>query len=114
MDKAFMVSPLIGATANAAKPLSFSNNFLLELVERLPKGVQKSWQRKNRVLNRFGVQTFFREKVKSLSTSIKGRSLCFWPAFREISSGLSQSARDRLIMHSNHTIDGSVAKFSKV
>ena len=59
MDKAFMVSPLIGAIAIAAKPLSFLDNFLLELVDRLPKGVQKSWQRKNRELNRFGVQTLF-------------------------------------------------------
>ena len=37
MDKALMVSPLIGAIAIAAKPFNFSNNFLLVLVERLPQ-----------------------------------------------------------------------------
>ena len=36
MDKAFMVSSLLGATS-IAESLSFSKNFLLVLVERLPQ-----------------------------------------------------------------------------
>ena len=35
MDKAFMGSSLIGTISIAVKPQSFSNNFLLVLVERL-------------------------------------------------------------------------------
>ena len=37
MDKAFMVSPLMGATSIAVESSSFSKNFLLVLVERLPQ-----------------------------------------------------------------------------
>ena len=37
MDKAFMVSPIMGATSIAVESLIFSKNFLLVLVERLPQ-----------------------------------------------------------------------------
>ena len=37
MDKAFLVSSLMGAASIAVEPLSFSKNFLLVLVERLPQ-----------------------------------------------------------------------------
>ena len=76
-----MVSLLIGAIAIAAKPLSFSNNFLLVLVERLPKGVQKSWQRKNRELNRFGVQTF-KLKSEEFINFDKGKKPLFLACFQ--------------------------------
>jgi len=65
VNKAFMVSPPMGTTSIAVEPLSFSKNFLLVLVERLHKGVQKSWQRKNRGLPRFDIRTSFRDKLKS-------------------------------------------------
>ena len=114
MDKAFMVSPLIGAIAIAAKPFSFSNNFLLLLVGDSHKGVQKSWQRKNRGLPRLGIRTSFRDISEELINFDKGKSLCFWPVFRKISSGLSDPERDRLVTHTNNSIDGSEPKPSKV
>ena len=83
MNKAFMVSPPMGATSIAVEPLSFSKNFLLVLVERPHKGVQKSWQRKNRGLPRFGIRTSFRDKSEELINFDKGRKPLFLACFQE-------------------------------
>ena len=114
MNKAFMVSPPMGATSITVEPLSFSKNFLLVLVERPHKGVQKSWQRKNRGQPRLGIRTSFWDKSEELINFDKGKSLCFWLVFRKISSGLSDPERDRLVTHTNNSIDGSEPKPSKV
>ena len=114
MNKAFMVSPPMGTTPIAVEPLSFSKIFLLVLVERPHKGVQKSWQSKNRGLPRFDIRTSFRDKSEELINFDKGRKPLFLACFRKISSVLSYRARDRLVTHSNHSIDGSEPKPSKV
>ena len=83
MNKAFMVSPPMGTTSIAVEPLSFSKNFLLVLVERPHKGVQKSWQRKNRGLPRFDIRTYFRDKSEELINFDKGRKPLFLACFQE-------------------------------
>ena len=83
MNKAFMVSPPMGTTSIAVEPLSFSKNFLLVLVERPHKGVQKSWQRKNGGLPRFDIRTSFRDKSEELINFDKGRKPLFLACFQE-------------------------------
>ena len=83
MNKAFMVSPPMGTTPIAVEPLSFSKIFLLVLVERPHKGVQKSWQSKNRGLPRFDIRTSFRDKSEELINFDKGRKPLFLACFQE-------------------------------
>ena len=59
MDKAFMVSPLISAVATAVKPLSFSKNFLLVLVERLPQGFPEILAKEESRATQIGHSGFF-------------------------------------------------------
>ena len=59
MDKAFTVSPLIGTIAIALKPLSFSNNFLLVLVERLPQGFPEILAKEESRATQIGHSDFF-------------------------------------------------------
>ena len=58
MDKAFMVSSLMGATS-IAEPLSFSKNFLLVLVERLPQGFPEILAKEESRATQIGHSDFF-------------------------------------------------------
>ncbi len=59
MDKAFMVSPLMGATSIAVESLSFSKNFLLVLVERLPQGFPEILAKEESRATQIGHSDFF-------------------------------------------------------
>ena len=58
MDKAFMVSSLMGATS-IAESLSFSKNFLLVLVERLPQGFPEILAKEESRATQIGHSDFF-------------------------------------------------------
>ena len=60
MDKAFMVSLLMGATSIAVESLSFSKkNFLLVLVERLPQGFPEILAKEESRATQIGHSDFF-------------------------------------------------------
>ena len=59
MDKAFMVSPLMGATSIAVESLSFTKNFLIVLVERLPKGFPEILAKEESRATQIGHSDFF-------------------------------------------------------
>ena len=59
MDKAFMVSSLMGATSIAVESLSFSKNFLLVLVERLPQGFPEILAKEESRATQIGHSDFF-------------------------------------------------------
>ena len=59
MDKAFMVSPLMGASSIAVVSLSFSKNFLLVLVERLPQGFPEILAKEESRATQIGHSDFF-------------------------------------------------------
>lgn len=59
MDKAFMVSPLMGATSIVVESLSFSKNFLLVLVERLPQGFPEILAKEESRATQIGHSDFF-------------------------------------------------------
>ena len=73
----------MGTTPIAVEPLSFSKIFLLVLVERPHKGVQKSWQSKNRGLPRFDIRTSLRDKSEELINFDKGRKPQLLACFQE-------------------------------
>ena len=59
MDKAFMVSPLMGATSIAVESLSFTKNFLIVLVERLPQGFPEILAKEESRATQIGHSDFF-------------------------------------------------------
>ena len=59
MDKAFMVSPIMGATSIAVESLIFSKNFLLVLVERLPQGFSEILAKEESRATQIGHSDFF-------------------------------------------------------
>ena len=59
MDKAFMVSSLMGATSIVVESLSFSKNFLLVLVERLPQGFPEILAKEESRATQIGHSDFF-------------------------------------------------------
>ena len=59
MDKAFMVSPIMGVTFIAVESLSFSKNFLLVLVERLPQWFPKILEKEESRGTQIGHSDFF-------------------------------------------------------
>ena len=59
MDKAFMVSSLMGATSIAVESLSFSKNFLLVLVERPPQGFPEILAKEESMATQIGHSDFF-------------------------------------------------------
>ena len=59
MNKAFMVSPPMGTTSIAVEPLSFSKNFLLVLVERLPQGFPEILAKEESRATQIGHSGFF-------------------------------------------------------
>ena len=64
MDKAFIVSSLIGAVAITVKPLNFSNNLPLVLVERLPQKCPEIFVKEESRANQIQHSDFFSEKAK--------------------------------------------------
>ena len=65
MNKAFMVSPPMGTTSIAVEPLSFSKNFLLVLVERLPQRFPEILAKEEESNSDWAFGLLFGIKVKS-------------------------------------------------